>query len=77
MNYSTVFQLTDQAEQMSCLNQFGGYIKILGNDRLPKLMSSAPHLQRLILALVYTTELDCSDISLLEDVAIKGNYVLI
>lgn len=60
---------------MSCLNHFGGYIQILGTDRLPRIMSSVSHLQRLLLALVYTIELDCSDISLLEDVAIKGEYV--
>ncbi|XP_046603137.1 TELO2-interacting protein 1 homolog [Neodiprion virginianus] len=66
-----IMRTGDHSEQMSCLNQLGGYIKILGTEQLPQIMSSVAHLQRLLLALVYTIELDCGDVSLLEDVAIK------
>ncbi|XP_012260552.2 TELO2-interacting protein 1 homolog [Athalia rosae] len=66
-----IMRTGDHFEQISCLNHLGGYIKILGKERLPQIMFSVAHLQRLLLALVYTTELDCGDISLLEDVAIK------
>ena len=54
------------------LNQLAAYLRLLGKQRLPQVMLSAVHLQRLILALVYVAELDCSGISILEDFSTKS-----
>ncbi|XP_012144590.2 telo2 interacting protein 1 [Megachile rotundata] len=61
----------DDGDQLSCLNQLAGYLKLLGEQRLPRIMMSTPHVRRLLLALVYVSEIDCSNISLLQDVNVK------
>ncbi|XP_034174840.2 telo2 interacting protein 1 isoform X1 [Osmia lignaria lignaria] len=61
----------DDNDQLSCLNQLAGYLKLLGEQRLPRIMMSTPHIRRLLLALVYVSEIDCSSISLLQDVNVK------
>ncbi|XP_076226643.1 telo2 interacting protein 1 isoform X2 [Nomia melanderi] len=61
----------DDNDQLSCINQVAGYLKLLGEQRLPFIMMSAPHVRRLLLALVYVSEIDCSDISLLQAVNVK------
>lgn len=57
--------------QLSYLNQLTAYLRLLGKQRLPQVMLSSAHLQRMILALVYVAELDCSGISVLEDFSSK------
>ncbi|XP_076287602.1 telo2 interacting protein 1 isoform X2 [Lasioglossum baleicum] len=61
----------DDNDQLSCLNQIAGYLKLLGEQRLPCIMMSSPHIRRLILALVYVSEIDCSSISLLQTANVK------
>ncbi|XP_034936013.1 TELO2-interacting protein 1 homolog [Chelonus insularis] len=58
---------SDDVTQLSYLNQLIGYIKILGKERLPLVMASASHLQKLILSLVSIIEIDYSGVSILED----------
>ncbi|XP_015606267.1 TELO2-interacting protein 1 homolog isoform X2 [Cephus cinctus] len=62
---------SDDAAQLSHLNHLAGYLRLFGKQRLPQVISSIAHLRRLLLALVYVAELNCSNVSLLEDVAIK------
>ncbi|OAD52266.1 TELO2-interacting protein 1 like protein [Eufriesea mexicana] len=66
-----IIRRSDDSDQLSCLNQIAGYLKLLGEQRLPRVMMSASHVRRLILALVYVTEIDCSNISLLQMVNVK------
>lgn len=67
-----IYLFSDDSMQLSYLNQLAAYLRLLGKQRLPQVMLSAVHLQRLILALVYVAELECSGISILEDVSIKS-----
>ncbi|KZC03991.1 TELO2-interacting protein 1 like protein, partial [Dufourea novaeangliae] len=66
-----IIRRSDDSDQLSCLNQIAGYIKLLGEQRLPRVMMSAPHIRRLLLALVYVSEIDHSNISLLQAVNVK------
>ncbi|CAL7933906.1 unnamed protein product [Xylocopa violacea] len=66
-----IIRRSDDSDQLSCLNQIAGYLKLLGEQRLPHVMMSAPHVRRLILALVYVSEIDCSNVSLLQMVNVK------
>ncbi|XP_043265023.1 TELO2-interacting protein 1 homolog isoform X1 [Colletes gigas] len=66
-----IIRRPDDSDQLSCLNQIAGYLKLLGEQRLPRIMMSAPHIRRLISALVYVSEIDCSNISLLQTVNVK------
>ncbi|XP_071865673.1 telo2 interacting protein 1 [Bombus fervidus] len=66
-----IIRKSDDNDQLSCLNQIAGYLKLLGEQRLPRVMMSAPHVNRLILALVYVSEIDCSNISLLQAINVK------
>lgn len=70
MNEISLYFL-DDSDQLACLNQIAGYLKLLGERRLPQVMMSAPHVHRLILALVYVSEIDCSNVSLLQAVNVK------
>ncbi|KAG7213128.1 hypothetical protein KM043_002445 [Ampulex compressa] len=62
---------SDDNEQLAHLNQLAGYIKLLGEQRLPHIMVSPAHVQRLLLALIYISEIECNDISLLQTVNVK------
>ncbi|XP_012286290.1 TELO2-interacting protein 1 homolog [Orussus abietinus] len=66
-----IIRKSDDTGQLTHLNRLIGYLRLLGKNRLPKVMSSVGHLQRLLLALVYIAELDCSSVSLLEDPSTK------
>lgn len=65
------FFLLDDADQLSCLNEIAGYLKLLGKQSLPRVMMSASHVRRLLLALVYVSEIEYSTISLLQAVNVK------
>ncbi|XP_074104197.1 telo2 interacting protein 1 [Cotesia typhae] len=62
-----IIRRSDDAAQLSYLNQLAGYLRLLGKERLPQIMTSIAHLRRLILSLVYVAELDCSDVTILEE----------
>ncbi|XP_054002777.1 TELO2-interacting protein 1 homolog [Hylaeus anthracinus] len=66
-----IIRRSDDNDQLSCLNQIAGYLKLLGEQRLPRIMMSAPHIRRLLLALVYVSEIDYSNISLLQVINVK------
>ncbi|CAK9829945.1 TELO2-interacting protein 1 homolog [Anthophora retusa] len=66
-----IIRRSDDCDQLSCLNQIAGYLKLLGKQRLPRFMMSVSHVRRLLLALVYVSEIDCSNISLLQAVNVK------
>ncbi|XP_051174928.1 TELO2-interacting protein 1 homolog [Leptopilina boulardi] len=66
-----IMRTADDSMQLSYLNQLAAYLRLLGKQRLPQVMLSSVHLQRLILALVYVTEIECSGISILEDFSTK------
>ncbi|XP_076766159.1 telo2 interacting protein 1 [Xylocopa sonorina] len=66
-----IIRRSDDSDQLSCLNQIAGYLKLLGEQRLPRVMMSASHVRRLILALAYVSEIDCSNVSLLRVVNVK------
>ena len=53
---------------MLWLNKLAGYLKILGKQRLTQILLSTAHLKKLLLTFVYISELDCSNVTLLEDV---------
>ncbi|XP_011306395.1 TELO2-interacting protein 1 homolog isoform X2 [Fopius arisanus] len=62
-----VMRRSENSAQLAYLNQLTGYLRIFGPERLPKLMSSIAHLRRLLLALIYVIELDCREVSILDD----------
>ncbi|XP_043474173.1 TELO2-interacting protein 1 homolog isoform X2 [Leptopilina heterotoma] len=66
-----IMRTADDSMQLSYLNQLTAYLRLLGKQRLPQVMLSSVHLQRMILALVYVAELDCNGISVLEDFSSK------
>lgn len=53
------------------LNQLAGYLKLLGKQRLPHIMRSPTHMQRLLLALVYIMTIDHNNVSLLQTTNVK------
>lgn len=66
-----VCAVKDEGSQMTSLSLLSGYLRLQGR-KLPHVLSSGPFLQRLLLALLLTAQLDCSHISLLEDCSIRG-----
>ncbi|KAL2746836.1 TELO2-interacting protein 1 [Vespula maculifrons] len=66
-----IVRSSDDSEQLVGLNHLCGYLRLLGKERLPAIIQSAAHVQRLLQALLYMIEIDCSDITLLEDIGIK------
>ncbi|XP_019889129.1 TELO2-interacting protein 1 homolog isoform X2 [Ooceraea biroi] len=69
--FPTIVRRSDDNEQLAFLNQFTGYLRLLGNRRLPHIMRSQAHIQRLLLALVHIMLIDCSDVSVLQTVNVK------
>lgn len=57
-----------ESVQIVWLNRLAGYLKILGKQRLAKILLSTAHLKKLLLTLIYISELDCNNISILEDI---------
>ncbi|XP_043802016.1 TELO2-interacting protein 1 homolog [Apis laboriosa] len=66
-----IIRKSDDNDQLACLNQIAGYLKLLGEQRLPHIMMSASHIHRLILSLIYVSEIDCTNVSLLQAINIK------
>ncbi|XP_066599395.1 TELO2-interacting protein 1 homolog isoform X2 [Prorops nasuta] len=64
-------KVADAAEQLSLFNRVCGYLRLFGKQRLPIILASAPHTKRLILALIFVLEIECSNITLLEEIGIK------
>ncbi|KAK0082192.1 hypothetical protein PV325_010901 [Microctonus aethiopoides] len=62
-----IIRMSDNATQLSYLNQLIGYLRLLGKERLPQIMASVAHLRRLLLSLVYVAEFDCSDVTIIEE----------
>jgi len=67
-----VILFADDLQQLAALQLLAGYIKLLGLKRMPHLLSSASHLNRLMLTLIQAFELDYSFVSLLEDYSLRG-----
>ena len=67
----------DDLQQLAALQLLAGYIKLLGFKRMPHLLSSASHLNRLMLTLIQAFELDYSSVSLLEDYSLRGIHCCI
>lgn len=61
----------DYMQQLAVLQLLAGYIKLLGFKRMAHLLSSASHLNRLMLTLIQTFELEYSFVSLLEDYSLR------
>ncbi|KAJ9575488.1 hypothetical protein L9F63_007646 [Diploptera punctata] len=61
---------TDDIQQLSTLRLLAGYIKLLGANKLPQVLTSAAHLNRLMLTLIQAVELENSA-SLLEDYSLR------
>jgi hypothetical protein len=59
-------------QQLAALKLLAGYIKLLGFNKMPHLLSSASHLNRLVSTLIQAFELDYSSVSLLEDYSLRG-----
>lgn len=64
----TIVRRSDDADQLSCLNRIAGYLRLLGDQRLRRLMMSVAHVRRLIFALVHVSEIDYADVSVLQTV---------
>ncbi|XP_017890881.1 TELO2-interacting protein 1 homolog isoform X2 [Ceratina calcarata] len=64
----TIIRRSNDADQLSCLNRIAGYLRLLGDQRLHRLMMSVAHVRRLIIALVHVSEIDYADVSILETV---------
>ncbi|XP_063987707.1 TELO2-interacting protein 1 homolog isoform X2 [Diachasmimorpha longicaudata] len=62
-----IMRRSESAAQLSYLNQLTGYLRTFGEERLPKIMTSMAHLRRLLLALIYVIELDCREVSILDE----------
>lgn len=62
----------DDLQQLAALRLLAGYIKLLGVNKLPYLLNSASHLNRLVWTLIQAIELDSSYVSLLEDYSLRG-----
>lgn len=67
----TIIRRSDDNEQLAYLNQFAGYLRLFGKQRLPHIMRSQAHMQRLFLALVYIMVIDCNNVSLLQTANVK------
>ncbi|XP_058792032.1 TELO2-interacting protein 1 homolog [Phymastichus coffea] len=62
-----IIRTSGESLQIVWLNRLTGYLKVLGKQRLSVILLSAAHLQKLLLSLIYISEMDSSNISLLED----------
>ncbi|XP_008557642.1 TELO2-interacting protein 1 homolog [Microplitis demolitor] len=62
-----IIRRSDDVTQLSYLNKLAGYLRLFGKERLPHVMAFIDYLRQLILALVYVAELDCSDVTILEE----------
>lgn len=69
--YFTLSHFAGDDEQLASLNQFAGYLKLLGKQNLPHVMNSQAHTRRLLLALVYIMEIDCNAVSLLQTTNVR------
>ncbi|KYN02179.1 PREDICTED: TELO2-interacting protein 1 homolog [Cyphomyrmex costatus] len=67
----TIIRRSNDNEQLVYLNQFAGYLRLFGTQRLPHIMRSQAHMQRLLLALVYIMVIDCNNVSLLQTANVK------
>ncbi|EFN82683.1 Uncharacterized protein KIAA0406, partial [Harpegnathos saltator] len=67
----TIVRWSSDDEQLASLNQFAGYLKLLGEQNLPHVLSSQAHIRKLLLALVYIMEIDCNAISVLQTINVK------
>ncbi|KYQ51800.1 TEL2-interacting protein 1 like protein [Trachymyrmex zeteki] len=67
----TIIRRSNDNEQLVYLNQFAGYLRLFGTQRLPHIMRSQAHMQRLLLALVYIMIIDCNNVSLLQTANVK------
>jgi len=67
-----VILFADEVQQLAALRLLTGYIKLLGINKLPHLLSSVSHLDRLVWTLIQAFELDNSCVSLLEDYSLRG-----
>ncbi|KAG5320074.1 TTI1 protein, partial [Acromyrmex heyeri] len=68
----TIIRRSNDNEQLVYLNQFAGYLRLFGTQRLPHIMRSQAHMQRLLLALVYIMIIDCNNVSLLQTANVKN-----
>lgn len=62
---------TDDVQQLAALRLLAGYINLLGARKLPQLLSSAAHLNRLVWTLIQAFEFDTSCVPLLEDCGVR------
>ncbi|XP_020295191.1 TELO2-interacting protein 1 homolog isoform X2 [Pseudomyrmex gracilis] len=69
--FPTLIRRSDDSEQLAFLNQFAGYLRLLGKQRLPHIMRSQAHTRRLLLAIVYVMTIDSSNVSLLQTTNVK------
>ncbi|XP_025988611.2 TELO2-interacting protein 1 homolog isoform X2 [Solenopsis invicta] len=67
----TIIRRSDDNEQLAYMNQFAGYLRLFGKQRLPHIMRSQTHMQRLLLALVYIMVIDYNNVSLLQTANVK------
>ncbi|XP_071560597.1 TELO2-interacting protein 1 homolog isoform X1 [Temnothorax nylanderi] len=67
----TIIRRSDDNEQLAYLNQFAGYLRLFGKQKLPHIMRSQAHMQRLLLALVYIMVIDCNNVSILQTANVK------
>ncbi|XP_069692275.1 TELO2-interacting protein 1 homolog isoform X2 [Periplaneta americana] len=62
---------TDDVQQLAAMRLLAGYINLLGAKKLPHLLRSAAHLNRLVWTLIQAFEFDTSGVSLLEDFGVR------
>ncbi|OXU30926.1 hypothetical protein TSAR_001893 [Trichomalopsis sarcophagae] len=63
-----IIRTSGESVQIMWLNRLAGYLKVLGKQRLSRILLSTAHLRKLLVTLVYIAELDSSTVSLLEDI---------
>ncbi|KAJ8942241.1 hypothetical protein NQ318_003088 [Aromia moschata] len=61
------FNGIDEKEQLAALNLVIGYINVLGEHKLEHVLLSAKHLETLMFTLIHVSDLEKSNISLLEE----------
>ena len=59
------------------LNRLAGYLKVLGKSKLTQMLLSTAHLKKFLLTSIYISELDCSEISLLEDATATSKFFIL
>ncbi|XP_011504776.1 PREDICTED: TELO2-interacting protein 1 homolog [Ceratosolen solmsi marchali] len=64
-----IIRTSTELLQLMWLDRLAGYLKLFGKQRLSLILLSTAHLRKLLLSLIYITELDSSSISLLEDIS--------